>query len=100
MTLLPTPYWIQKLYKSAIGTRFISTSKHCVIKSLSKNITAAFKLLYKSMGKCHNESKFYAGINWFWVFYTLYKLVTEKQPSPSQHMIFQHYITTYRLQTN
>ena len=43
----------------------------CVIKvchlALSKNITASFKLLYEFVGKCHNKSKFYSGLNSFWV---------------------------------
>ena len=36
---------IPKMHKSPIRTRFIIASKQCVIKPLSKNITAAFKLL-------------------------------------------------------
>lgn len=89
---------MHKLHESVIGTRFISAGY---------NITAAFKLLYKSIEKCHIESKFYVGINWFLViqkrkpvFDTLHKLVTEKPPSLSQYMIFHRNITTHRLQTN
>ena len=67
MKVLPTPYWIPKMHKSPIGARFIIASKQCTIKRLSKNITAAFKLLYKSVEKYHHKSKFYSGVNSFWV---------------------------------
>ena len=39
------------MHKLPIGTRFIIASKQCVIKPSSKNITAAFKLLFKSIVK-------------------------------------------------
>ena len=67
MKTLPTPYWMPKMHKSPIGARFIIASKQCVVKPLSKNITAAFKLLYKSVEKYHSKCKFYSGINSFWV---------------------------------
>ena len=38
MKVLPTIYWISKMYKSPTSTRFIIASKQCVIKSSSKNI--------------------------------------------------------------
>ena len=44
VNVLSTPYWIPKIHKSPIGTKFIITSKECVIKPLGKNTTAAFKL--------------------------------------------------------
>ena len=67
MKTLPTPYWMPKMHKSPIGARFIIASKKCAVKPLSKNITAAFKLLYKSVEKYHSKSKTYSGINSFWV---------------------------------
>ena len=54
ITVLPTPYRILKMQKPPVGTRFIIASKQCVIKPFIKNITAAFKLLYKSVQKYHN----------------------------------------------
>ena len=54
------------MHKPQIRPRFIIVSKQCVIKPLSKNITAAFKLLYKPVGNYHNRSKFYSEINSFW----------------------------------
>ena len=44
------------MHKSATGARFIISRKLCVINSLSKKITASFKLLYKPVEKYHNKS--------------------------------------------
>ena len=43
---------------SPVGARFLTASKQYVIKPLSKNITAAFRLLYKSVEKYHNQTNF------------------------------------------
>ena len=53
--------------KLPIGIRFLIASKQCVVKLLRtfKNMTAAFKLLYKSVEKYHIKSKFYSGVNLF-----------------------------------
>ena len=67
MKALPKAYWIPKMHKSLIGARFIIASKECVVKPLSKNITAVSKLLYKSMEKYYNKSKFNSRVNSFWV---------------------------------
>ena len=67
MKTLPTPYWMPKMHKSPIGARFIIASKKCALKPLSKNITSAFKLLYKSVEKYHSKSKSYSGVNSFWI---------------------------------
>ena len=46
----------------SFGTVFLITSKQFVIKPLGKNITTAFKSLYKSVEKYHNKSQFYPGL--------------------------------------
>ena len=64
--VLPAPFWIPKMHKLPISNRFIVASRHCVIKTFSKNITVTFKLLYKS-SFYHDKSKFYSRVNSFWV---------------------------------
>ena len=44
METLPLMYWIPKMYKNPVGSRFIIASPKCTLKPLSKNITATFKL--------------------------------------------------------
>ena len=55
------------MHKSQIDYRFIIASKQCAIKPWSKNINAAFKLLYNYVEKYYYKSKFYSGVNSFWV---------------------------------
>ena len=63
---LPSPYWILKMHKPPVGSRFTIASKQSIIQPLSKNITAAFKLLYKSLKK-YNKITFYSKVNSFWM---------------------------------
>ena len=67
MKTLPTPYWLPKMHKTPIGSRFIIASKSCTVKELSKKVTAAFKLVYKAVECYHNKSRYYSGVNSFWV---------------------------------
>ena len=67
MKVLPTPYWLPKMHKTPIGSRFIIASKFCTVKELSKKVTAAFKLLYKAVECYHHKSQYFSGINSFWV---------------------------------
>ena len=67
MKCLQTPYWLPKMYKDPIGARFIIASKKCTVKTISKNVTSDFKLLFRAIQKCHNKSKNFSGINYFWV---------------------------------
>ena len=64
--VLPTLCSIRKMHKSSVDIRFIIGNRQCVIKSLNKNILAAFKLLQKSIKK-RNKSKFYSGVKSFWM---------------------------------
>ena len=52
LKVLLKPNRIPKIHRSPIGSEFIVASKQCVIKTLSKNIAAGFKLTYKSVKKC------------------------------------------------
>jgi hypothetical protein len=64
---LPVAYWLPKMHKHPIGKRFIIASKKCAVKQLSKYVTSAFKLFYNSINTYHEKTKFYTGINTFWV---------------------------------
>ena len=64
---LPVAYWLPKMHKNPIGKRFIIASKKCAVKQLSKHVTSAFKLFYNLINTYHEKTKFYTGINTFWV---------------------------------
>ena len=44
---VPLMYWIPKMYKNHVGSRFIITSSKYILKPLSNAITAIFKLFHK-----------------------------------------------------
>ena len=65
--LLPVAYWMPKMHKSPVGSRFIIASKTCANKILSKHVTAAFRLFYDSLRVYHDKIRFFSGIKTFWV---------------------------------
>ena len=64
---LPKMYWLPKLHKNPIKARFIVAAPKGSIKSLSKNVTSAFKLFYKQIEAYNQKSQFFSGVNTFWV---------------------------------
>ena len=49
MKVLPTPYWMSKMYNSPVGIRFIIASKQCAIKPLNQNIRAPLNYMRCAM---------------------------------------------------
>ena len=64
---LPQMHWIPKLHKSPIKARFIVASPKCSVKSLSKDVTSVFKLFYKQIEAYNLKSRYFSGVNTFWV---------------------------------
>ena len=64
---LPLMYWLPKMHKTPIGTRFIIASKNCSTKPLSGIISNAFKLIFDSVNSFHNKNRYYSNLNKFWV---------------------------------
>ena len=62
---LPMMYWIPKLHKNPLGSRFIIASKNCSTKSLSKAVFNVFKLIYSQIE--NRKFKFLSNYNKFWV---------------------------------
>ena len=46
---LPIMYWVHKLHKNPIGSRFIASSKNCSMKPLPKAVSDVFKLIYSQI---------------------------------------------------
>ena len=60
-------YWIPKLNKNPVGSRFIIASKNCSIKPLPKEVSNVFKLIYSQTENFHRKSKFLSNNNKFCV---------------------------------
>ena len=64
---IPLIYWIPKMHKNPIGSRFIAGSKFCSIKLLSKNFSKALKLILNHM-KLYSKVVFErAQLNQYWI---------------------------------
>ena len=55
------------MHKNPIKARFIVASPRCSIKPLSQAITSAFRLFYKQIEAYNHKSRFFTGVNSFWV---------------------------------
>ena len=51
---IPLIYWIPKMHKNPIGSRFIAGSKSCSIKLLSKYLSKALKVILNHMKNYSN----------------------------------------------
>ena len=60
-------YWIPKMHKTPIGSRFIVASSKCSTKRLSKAVSKAFKLIFEQVKNFHDKSTFYSNYKKFWV---------------------------------
>ena len=54
---LPMMYWIPKLHKNPVGSRYIIASKKSSMKPLSKAVSNIFKLIYSQIENSHHKSK-------------------------------------------
>ena len=67
MKTLPDIYWIPKLHKNPVKSRFIIASKHCTTKRLSKNLSSIFTLFQKQIDTYYAKAHFYSGIKSYWI---------------------------------
>ena len=67
MTDVPIVYWIPKMHKYPIGSRFIAGSKYCSIKSLSKNFSKAMKLILNHMRLYSNTVYDRTNLKYYWI---------------------------------
>ena len=56
-----------KMHKTPIKARFIIASPTASIKPLAKAITSAFRLFYRQIESYNDKSRFFTGVNTFWV---------------------------------
>ena len=64
---LPFMYWIPKMHKNPVGSRYIVASSKCSTKQLSSGVSKAFKLIFNQVNNFHDKSHFYSNFNKFWV---------------------------------
>ena len=56
---LPHMYWLPKHHKTPVSSRFVVSGKNCTVKSLSKNIAKALRIIQKAISfQCNYDHKF------------------------------------------
>ena len=60
-------YWISKLHKNPVRSRFIIASKNCSTTPLYKAVFNVFKLIYSQIQNFHRKSKSLFNYNNLWV---------------------------------
>ena len=64
---LPITYWLPKMHKTPIGSRFIIAFKTCSTKQLYHTFSKVFKVIYNHVEYIYGESRFYSSFKKFWV---------------------------------
>ena len=64
---LPNMYWMSKMHKIPIKTRFIIVSPKYSIKPLARTITSILRLLFRQIQTYNDKCRFFIGVNTFWV---------------------------------
>ena len=67
MKQLPTFYWLPKMHKNPIGSRFIAASSACTTKPLSQLLTSSLKLITKHFKQYCDGITRNTGVNCFWI---------------------------------
>ena len=72
---LPFMYWIPKLHKTPIGSRFIVASNTCATKPITEVTSRIFKMIFAHIESFHNKSLFYSNYKKFWVVQNSFPIV-------------------------
>ena len=67
MAQLPQLYWLPKMHKQPIGSRFIAASNSCTTKPLSKLLTTCLQLILQHYKEYNKGIIRNTGANSFWI---------------------------------
>ena len=67
MMQLPTFYWLPKMHKTPVGSRFIAASSSCTTKPLSKLLTSCLNLIIQHFKEYNEGIIRNSGANCFWI---------------------------------
>ena len=95
MREIPLIYWIPKMHKNPIGSRFIAGSRICSIKSLSKVFSKALKLILNHM-KLYNKTVYErSGLNYYWILDNSLEFLESLREKRVDHMETYDFSTLY-----
>ena len=92
---VPIIYWIPKMHKHPIGSRFIAGSKFCSIKPLSKYFSKALKLILNHMKLYNNVVYERTQLNQFWILENSLEFLDKIKSKRIYHMETYDFSTLY-----
>ena len=92
---IPLIYWVPKMHKNPIGSRFIAGSKICSIKPLSKNFSKALKLILNHMKLYSKTVLERANINYYWIVDNSLEFMDKIKDKGIEHMETFDFSTLY-----
>ena len=92
---IPLIYWIPKMHKNPIGSRFIAGSKFCSLKMLSKYFSKALKVILKHMKFYSNTVLERASLNYYWIVENSLEFMDKIKNENLQHMETYDFSTLY-----
>ena len=69
-------YWLPKIHKTPVVTRFIVSSYYCSTNPLSDTISKNFKMIFNTAESFHKKGFFYLGCKKFWVVQNSFPIAT------------------------
>ena len=95
MIEIPLLYWIPKMHKNPIGSRFIAGSKYCSIKPLSKHFSKALKLILNHMKLYGKTVKERSNLNYYWILDNSLEFLEHIKDKKLNHMQTFDFSTLY-----
>ena len=95
MKEIPLIYWVPKMHKNPIGSRFIAGSKICSIKPLSQYFSKALKLILHHMRLYSATVLERANINYYWIVENSLEFMDKIKDKRMEHMQTYDFSTLY-----
>ena len=95
MKEIPLIYWIPKMHKNPVGSRFIAGSKICSIKPLSQYFSKALKLILHHMKLYSATVLERANISYYWIIENSLEFMDKIKNVRMEHMQTYDFSTLY-----
>ena len=95
MKEIPLIYWIPKMHKNPIGSRFIAGSRVCALKPISKSFSKALKLILIHMKRYSNTVYERTNFRYFWIIENSLQFMDLVKDNNLQHMQTFDFSTLY-----
>ena len=95
MREIPLIYWIPKMHKNPIGSRFIAGSRVCALKPISKAFSKALKLILHHMKLYSNTVYERTNLKYYWIIENSLQFMDQIKDKNLQHLQTFDFSTLY-----